>query len=178
MVANVVFEEGGIEEISASSRQRYRETAREIGVAKMRLRVLMERHKVVGFPEVVSAPLGLAVSAIVQTLGMGKLRPNTIVLCWPSLRHDPEADRVRGGRMLRLLGMATAFEKAVVALKRGTLEFPKSHEVLRGTIDIWWVVHVCLSLSLSISPIDRAIGRRSVAAALAPPAATLRLEEL
>lgn len=119
----------------------YKQKALLVKNATATLDRLMAQRKMAGFTEVITAPTEVGESTMIQTLGLGKLRPNTLVVGWPKRRDTLAEVEARAGRFLRFLGCATAFEKAVVSLKPGTLAFPSCNEVMKGTIDIWWVVH-------------------------------------
>jgi solute carrier family 12 (potassium/chloride transporter), member 4/6 len=140
LVATVVEPEE--ESCSQSQTHYYNNMARSVQRARAVIDGMMEARRMQGFAEVITAPILEAESTMIQTLGLGKLRPNTLVVCWPKPRDTYEETSARASRFLRFLGCATAFEKAVVALKPGTEPFPDCETVLtRGTIDIWWVVH-------------------------------------
>ena len=119
----------------------YSEMVERVRVARREITRQMDVRHMKGFTEVITAPADIAEVTMIQTLGLGKLRPNTVVVCWPKRKATDKETSDRVLRFFRFLGCATAFEKAVVALKPGTEEFPTCSEPLKGTIDIWWVVH-------------------------------------
>ena len=78
-----------------------------------------------------------AVSALFQSVGIGGLRPNTILLNFP--RFGPEntiEQKIFGEQLIR--GVQT--EMCMIVCK-GITDFPKPTDRLSGFIDIWWIVH-------------------------------------
>ena len=84
-----------------------------------------------------SADIPTALDSLLQTAGLGGLGPNTVVTCWPTSWRQ---SLVGARRMKQILASGHAFNMALILIK-GIEEWPDSHEVLHGTIDIWWVVH-------------------------------------
>uniref|UniRef100_A0A7E4W960 Amino acid permease n=2 Tax=Panagrellus redivivus TaxID=6233 RepID=A0A7E4W960_PANRE len=79
-----------------------------------------------------------AVSALYQSVGIGGLRPNTVILNFPKHGLDETAldQRIFGEQLVR--GVQT--ENCVIVCK-GITDFPKPSARLIGTMDIWWIVH-------------------------------------
>ena len=90
--------------------------------------------------QVASAPdLRTGLSMLLQLTGLGSLRPNTLVLAWPDARRITHE---RALRFLEFIARAAVNEKAVVALKTWGPHFqpfPTSNQVMRGSLDVWYV---------------------------------------
>lgn len=58
-----------------------------------KLKELMQEANINGFGEVVLMPnIDLGMQTILQTAGLGKMKPNTVLLGWP--RHDDNSDHI------------------------------------------------------------------------------------
>jgi len=95
------------------------------------LHLMVSEHRLSAFPAVVVASdYASGVEALVQCQGLGRLRPNTILLGCPL---DVERMEVFAG----LLRNIAALGRSVVVLRR--TDQPKDDwEVPRGTVDVWW----------------------------------------
>jgi amino acid transporter len=92
------------------------------------LRELCEEKGIDAFPAVLFAPnLDDGVSALLQTAGIGPLRPNVAMFGWCS---DPD----RLGPMLRMLRVAKGLEKSLVLVADRGLPAPGEGR----RIDVWW----------------------------------------
>lgn len=107
--------------------------------SRIRRRVGQERvlHKFIrdqqleAFPAVVIAPhLSDGIDALVQCQGLGALRPNTVLLGWPT---DPDRGELFGAT---LRGIAV-LERSIIAV-RFAEEPIDPWEVPQGTVDVWW----------------------------------------
>lgn len=92
---------------------------------------MIQEQNLNAFPAVVvAADYTAGIEALVQCQGMGRLRPNTILLGCPLL---PDRMVVFGGLLRNLADLG----RSVVVLRR-TDEPKDAWEIPRGTIDVWW----------------------------------------
>jgi amino acid transporter len=95
------------------------------------LHAMVSEHGLSAFPAVVVAGDYVSgVEALVQCQGLGRLRPNTVLLGCPL---DVERMQVFGG----LLRNIAALGRSVVVLRR-TDQPKQDWQIPRGTIDVWW----------------------------------------
>ncbi|KAJ8980702.1 hypothetical protein NQ317_019195, partial [Molorchus minor] len=112
----------------------------EAMAAKQSLRRTMEEEKVKGFAEVlVSRNIVEGLSNLIQTAGLGGLKPNTVILGWPYGWRQSEDDRT-WQVFLETVRNVTAAHMALLVPK-GINFFPNSTDKVSGNIDIWWIVH-------------------------------------
>lgn len=93
----------------------------------------IKEEKLEAFPAVVAAPsVAAGMESLVQTHGLGALRPNTVLLGWPT-------DTNNAGSFLEILRSIAMLERSTIALRfsESALEQPAS-DVPLGTIDVWW----------------------------------------
>ncbi|KHJ90197.1 amino acid permease [Oesophagostomum dentatum] len=74
------------------------------------------------------------VSALYQSIGIGGLRPNTVLLSWPKAEYAEEVEL-----FIEKLLYGIINENCVLVAK-GITDFPDSNDRLIGYIDIWWIV--------------------------------------
>ena len=92
---------------------------------------LIREQELEAFPAVVVAPyLSDGVESLVQCHGLGALRPNTVLLGWPTETQRAEVF----GSMLRTVAELGVSLVAV----RFVQESDDPREVPTGTIDVWW----------------------------------------
>lgn len=106
------------------------------------LRLHLNVQSIQGFPRAVvhrsgSRDVTESLLATAQSCGVGALRPNSVLLGWPSASPNSEKRRRRFVQFMRDL---SALRKALVVLKEG-------HSLQSGrpfgegrTLDVWWVV--------------------------------------
>jgi amino acid transporter len=88
-------------------------------------------QKLEAFPAVVVAPhLSEGIEALVQCQGLGALRPNTVLLGWPT---GPDRAESFGATLRTIAGL----ERSIIAL-RFDQEPEDPWDVPDGTLDIWW----------------------------------------
>jgi len=100
------------------------------------LYTFIQDQKLEAFPAVVVAPtIPAGMESLVQIHGLGALRPNTVMIGWPT---DPK----KAAAFLATLGSITSLERSVVAMRfnEPALE-ADSRVVPLGTIDVWWRGH-------------------------------------
>ncbi|KAJ6645377.1 Solute carrier family 12 member 4 [Pseudolycoriella hygida] len=107
---------------------------------KQNIKRIMEEEKVKGFVEVlVARNMVDGLSSIIQTCGLGGMKPNTVILGWPYGWRQSETDRT-WKTFLETCRVVTSSRMALV-IPKGINFFPDSTEKIRGNIDIWWIVH-------------------------------------
>ncbi len=94
----------------------------------------IKEQELEAFPAVVVAPhLSDGIEALVQSHGLGALRPNTILLGWPS---DPK----RMESFAAMLRSVAGLKRSIVAV-RFVPEPEDPWQAAPGTIDVWWRGH-------------------------------------
>lgn len=89
--------------------------------------LFFEQHQIYG-----------AVSALYQSVGIGGLRPNTVILNFP--RQGENENSVEQLIFAEQLIRGVQYENCMIVCK-GITDFPKATARLTGTMDIWWIVH-------------------------------------
>ncbi|CAH0562337.1 unnamed protein product [Brassicogethes aeneus] len=108
--------------------------------AKQSLRKTMEEEKVKGFVDIlVTRNIRDGLSTLIQTAGLGGLKPNTVILGWPYGWRQSE-DHHTWQDFLQTLRSVMAARMALLVPK-GINFFPDSGDKMSGNIDIWWIVH-------------------------------------
>ncbi|GMS86665.1 hypothetical protein PENTCL1PPCAC_8840, partial [Pristionchus entomophagus] len=74
------------------------------------------------------------ISSLLQSIGIGGLRPNTILLNWPSF-DDYDNLVVFAEQVILGIQMENC-----VLLTKGITAFPEGTDRICGTIDVWWIV--------------------------------------
>ncbi|KAJ3120349.1 hypothetical protein HK098_004672 [Nowakowskiella sp. JEL0407] len=79
----------------------------------------------------------------IQTVGVGALRPNTVLLPFPEIKGRTKAEiKEMYVEFVRLIKSVSVLDKALLVVK-GLNNFPKRREKLpqNSTIDVYWVMH-------------------------------------
>ncbi|XP_046375241.1 solute carrier family 12 member 4-like isoform X2 [Haliotis rufescens] len=107
--------------------------------AKLTLDKLIKDYGVKGFSDVLIArSVTEGLCHLVQNAGLGGLKHNTVVVGWPyGWRHDSDERSYKV--FLDTVRNVGAGQLALLVCK-GVTMFP-DNEKLRGTIDVWWIVH-------------------------------------
>lgn len=109
--------------------------------ARQSLRKTMEDEKVKGFCDVmVASNVADGLSHAVQTIGLGGMKPNTVILGWPYGWRKNEDDARTWQVFLQTVRNVSAARMALLVPK-GINFFPTSQDKISGNIDIWWIVH-------------------------------------
>ncbi|KAH9644603.1 hypothetical protein HF086_009178 [Spodoptera exigua] len=109
--------------------------------ARQNLRRCMDEEKVKGFVDVLVAPhIADGLSHLVQTTGLGGLKPNTVIVGWPYGWRAAERPEPRWQNFLHTV-RAVAAARMAMLVPKGINFFPDSSEKVSGNIDIWWIVH-------------------------------------
>ncbi|CAF3676258.1 unnamed protein product [Adineta steineri] len=118
----------------------YLDTHQHIEPVRALLKAGLAQAKVQGFAEVLAAKDAEdGISALIQTEGLGGLRPNTIVLCWP-MNWKSDLNSYTADAFIRTIAIAEARQCAIVVPKNID-NFPDNKDIQDGTIDIWWIIH-------------------------------------
>jgi len=138
-------EEGGELVVDATSIVQHRSLYAR---AKHRLARLAEAAELACFVDAtVSAHYATAIGVVINCVGVGALRPNTVLIGWPLPEEDEPADGAETTRYaceaMEALERALAYEKAVLLLAHPRVLperiFPQTKD--GGVLDIWWVSH-------------------------------------
>ncbi|XP_077977360.1 solute carrier family 12 member 4-like [Glandiceps talaboti] len=126
--------------VSSVIRGEYKEMTEQAKDAKQNIKDAMSESKMKGFTNVmVTKDVSEGLGILIQTIGLGGMRPNTVMIGWPygwKESHDDETYRV----FLNLLDSIKHAEMSVLVPK-GINVFPDNKERLTGTIDVWWILH-------------------------------------
>ncbi|KAI1728631.1 amino acid permease domain-containing protein [Ditylenchus destructor] len=121
----------------ATTRMSERKKAEEI---KERVQQDMSQARLRGFGKALlytDVQIEGAVSALYQSIGIGGLRPNTVMLNFP--RMGENEDHTEQNIFAEQLSCGVQNENCMIVVK-GITDFPKPNDRLRGYIDIWWIV--------------------------------------
>ncbi|XP_063375427.1 solute carrier family 12 member 6 isoform X6 [Cydia amplana] len=114
--------------------------AGESSTARQNLRQCMLEEKVKGFADtLVSHDIAEGLSHVVQTIGLGGLKPNTVIVGWPYGWRQSEDERTWHVFLHTVRAVAAA--RMAMLVPKGINFFPDSTEKVAGNIDIWWIVH-------------------------------------
>ncbi|KAL1114973.1 hypothetical protein AAG570_007796 [Ranatra chinensis] len=118
----------------------YSRCAGEAMAAKQSLRKTMDEEKVKGFVDVLVAnDIAEGLSHLIQTTGLGGMKPNTVILGWPYGWRQSEQERT-WHKFLKCVRTVAAARMALLVPK-GINFFPNCTIKMAGNIDIWWIVH-------------------------------------
>uniref|UniRef100_A0A0R3S2I3 Solute carrier family 12 member 6 n=1 Tax=Elaeophora elaphi TaxID=1147741 RepID=A0A0R3S2I3_9BILA len=95
--------------------------------------------------------IGGSVSTLIQSVGMGGLRPNTLLLSWPVHTHGASCEAMDSEyhTFTDKLHVGVATDMCLVVAK-DIVNFPVSAIRLSGTIDVYWIVQdggLCLLIA-------------------------------
>ncbi|XP_034177668.1 solute carrier family 12 member kcc isoform X2 [Osmia lignaria lignaria] len=109
--------------------------------AKVNLRKTIVEEKVKGFVDVlVARDIIDGLSSLVQTTGLGGMKPNTVILGWP-YRWKQSQEGLATWRPFLQTVRAVAAARMALLVPKGINFFPDSTEKVVGNIDVWWIVH-------------------------------------
>ncbi|XP_063225978.1 solute carrier family 12 member 4 isoform X2 [Bacillus rossius redtenbacheri] len=118
----------------------YTRSSGEALAAKQSLRRTMEEEKVKGFVDVlVARDIADGLSHLIQTTGLGGMKPNTVILGWPYGWRQSENERTWHVFLDTVRSVASA--RMALLVPKGITFFPDSTEKVVGNIDMWWIVH-------------------------------------
>ncbi|XP_067205870.1 solute carrier family 12 member 4 isoform X4 [Linepithema humile] len=118
----------------------YTQNSGEALAAKQSLKKTATEEKVKGFVDVlVVRNIVDGLSSLVQTTGLGGLKPNTVILGWPYGWRQSEEERT--WRVFLQTVRSVQAAKMALLVPKGINFFPDSSEKIIGNIDVWWIVH-------------------------------------
>lgn len=123
-----------------------RNSAKDVDEYRELLSYMMKEHGVPGFSQVIvsQSPHDAKLTAL-QSCGVGFLRPNTILLSYPS-KWRTTFDEKSCDHFFSLLRSIIAADKTVILLKADNPSFPfPTHQSAvmssQSTIDVYWIMH-------------------------------------
>ncbi|KAM8900342.1 solute carrier family 12 member 6 isoform 2-T4 [Spinachia spinachia] len=109
--------------------------------AEQTLKHLMDKERVKGFCQcIVAQKPREGISHMIQSSGLGGMKPNTVVMGWPHAwrqSEDPQAWKT----FINTVRVTTAAHLALLVPKNISLFPSNSEPCAEGYIDIWWIVH-------------------------------------
>ncbi|XP_043672366.1 solute carrier family 12 member 4 isoform X2 [Vespula pensylvanica] len=118
----------------------YIQNSGEALAAKQSLRNTANEEKVKGFVDVlVAGNIVDGLSSLVQTTGLGGMKPNTVILGWPY--GWKKSEDKRSWRVFLQTVRSVAAARMALLVPKGINFFPDSTEKVVGNIDVWWIVH-------------------------------------
>ncbi|KAI6233821.1 hypothetical protein M3Y99_00873500 [Aphelenchoides fujianensis] len=119
----------------------YIKQAGQVQLERDRLNEQLRRHRIKGFCDVLMAERYInGVSCLIQTSGLGGLRHNSTVLIWPDTWRTSASSWEEARRFVQIIRCIAA-AKCAILVPKNIRSFPASNERLRGTVDVWWIVH-------------------------------------
>uniref|UniRef100_A0A8D8RU17 Solute carrier family 12 member 6 n=1 Tax=Cacopsylla melanoneura TaxID=428564 RepID=A0A8D8RU17_9HEMI len=118
----------------------YAKCSGEALAAKQSLRRTIDEEKVKGFVDVlVTRNVSEGLSHIVQTTGLGGMKPNTVILGWPYSWR--QSDDIKTWEVFLNTVRVVSAAKMALLVPKGINFFPDTSVKIVGTIDVWWIVH-------------------------------------
>ncbi|XP_072526754.1 solute carrier family 12 member 6-like [Salminus brasiliensis] len=109
--------------------------------AEQTLKHLMEKERVKGFVQcIVAQKPREGISHMIQSSGLGGMRPNTVVMGWPHAWRQSE-DPQSWKTFINTVRVTTAAHLALLVPKNISLFPTNSEPCTDGYIDVWWIVH-------------------------------------
>ncbi|CAL9694263.1 unnamed protein product [Knipowitschia caucasica] len=109
--------------------------------AEQTLKHLMEKERVKGFVQCIVAQKPRdGISYMIQSSGLGGMRPNTVVMGWPHAWRQSE-DPQSWKTFINTVRVTTAAHLALLVPKNISLFPSNSEPCAEGYIDVWWIVH-------------------------------------
>ncbi|XP_070710604.1 solute carrier family 12 member 6-like isoform X3 [Pempheris klunzingeri] len=109
--------------------------------AEQTLKHLMDKERVKGFCQcIVAQKPREGISHMIQSSGLGGMKPNTVVMGWPHAwrqSEDPQAWKT----FINTVRVTTAAHLALLVPKNISLFPSNSEPCSEGYIDVWWIVH-------------------------------------
>ncbi|XP_050223043.1 cation-chloride cotransporter 1 [Mercurialis annua] len=117
----------------------YHEHAEDAKVACKQLDTYIEYKNCEGVAEIVVAPnMAEGFRGIVQTMGLGNLKPNIVVMRYPEIWRRENLTEIPA-TFVGIINDCIVANKAVVIVK-GLDEWPNEYQRQYGTIDLYWIV--------------------------------------
>nr|XP_009804713.1 PREDICTED: cation-chloride cotransporter 1 isoform X1 [Nicotiana sylvestris] len=117
----------------------YHERAEDAKTACRQLSTYIDYKQCEGVAEIVVAPnMSEGFRGIVQTMGLGNLKPNIIVMRYPEIWRRENLTEIPA-TFVGIINDCIVANKAVVIVK-GLDEWPNEYQRQYGTIDLYWIV--------------------------------------
>ncbi|XP_024990215.1 cation-chloride cotransporter 1-like isoform X2 [Cynara cardunculus var. scolymus] len=117
----------------------YHDCAEDAKIACKNLATYIEYKRCEGVAEIVVAPtMSDGFRGIVQTMGLGNLKPNIVVLRYPEIWRRENLTEIPA-TFVGIINDCIVANKAVVIVK-GLDEWPNEYQRQYGTIDLYWIV--------------------------------------
>ncbi|XP_019726707.1 solute carrier family 12 member 6 [Hippocampus comes] len=109
--------------------------------AEQTLKLLMDKERVKGFYQcIVAQKAREGISHMIQSSGLGGMKPNTVVMGWPHAWRQSE-DPQSWKTFIHTVRVTTAAHLALLVPKNISLFPSNSEPYADGYIDVWWIVH-------------------------------------
>ncbi|XP_061816839.1 solute carrier family 12 member 6-like isoform X2 [Nerophis lumbriciformis] len=109
--------------------------------AEQTLKHLMDKERVKGFCQcIVAQKAREGISHMIQSSGLGGMKPNTVVMGWPHTWRQSE-DPQSWKTFIHTVRVTTAAHLALLVPKNISLFPSNSEPCADGHIDVWWIVH-------------------------------------
>ncbi|KAA8519391.1 hypothetical protein F0562_013647 [Nyssa sinensis] len=117
----------------------YHECAEDAKAACKQLSTYIDYKRCEGVAEIVVAPsMSEGFRGIVQTMGLGNLKPNIVVMRYPEIWRRENLTEIPA-TFVGIINDCIVANKAVVIVK-GLDEWPNEYQRQYGTIDLYWIV--------------------------------------
>ncbi|XP_068639257.1 cation-chloride cotransporter 1-like [Aristolochia californica] len=117
----------------------YYECAEDAKAACRNLSTYIDYKRCEGVAEIVVAPsMAAGFRCIVQTMGLGNLKPNIVVMRYPEIWRHENLTEIPA-TFVSIINDCIVANKAVVIVK-GLDEWPNEYQRQFGTIDLYWIV--------------------------------------
>ncbi|PON54740.1 SLC12A transporter family [Parasponia andersonii] len=117
----------------------YHECAEDAKEATKQLATYIDYKRCEGVAEIVVAPnMSEGFRGIVQTMGLGNLKPNIVVMRYPEIWRRENLTEIPA-TFVGIINDCIVANKAVVIVK-GLDEWPNEYQRQYGTIDLYWIV--------------------------------------
>uniref|UniRef100_H3C216 Solute carrier family 12 member 6 n=1 Tax=Tetraodon nigroviridis TaxID=99883 RepID=H3C216_TETNG len=109
--------------------------------AEQTLKHLMDKERVKGFCQcIVAQKPREGISHMIQSSGLGGMKPNTVVMGWPHAWRQSE-DPQSWKTFINTVRVTTTAHLALLVPKNISLFPSNSEPYTEGYIDVWWIVH-------------------------------------
>lgn len=117
----------------------YHEMAEDAKTAARQLSTYIDYKRCEGVGEIIVAPsMSEGFRGIVQTMGLGNLKPNIVVMRYPEIWRRENLYQIPS-TFVSIINDCIIANKAVVIVK-GLDEWPGEYQKQYGTIDLYWIV--------------------------------------
>lgn len=117
----------------------YHECAEDAKAACKQLSTYIDYKNCEGVAEIVVAPnMSEGFRGIIQTMGLGNLKPNIVVMRYPEIWRRENLTEIPA-TFVGIINDCIVANKAVVIVK-GLDEWPNEYQKQYGTIDLYWIV--------------------------------------